>query len=259
MIFMALIGKMSVALFGKDVCVILDICLGIILVLSMIVGYRKGFTESFLHTIGWILAIILGFVWTPTVASILKESTGMEENLRRTLTERLSVLGANIGDTISSGMGVGTAENITASSSSAIDLPFSADGILQGIPRVLSDYFSDAVSVIGTNTVDNLVSIIFSIVALLIIIVVIKLIFFIIILLFSKKKRKGIIGFSDGILGVVFGAARGALLICILLAFFLPLANFMESDVLLEQLYSSTFAIRIYDNNPIFILTQIFF
>lgn len=250
---------MDIVIFGKDGNMILDICLGVILAISMIVGFRKGFTESFLHTVGWLLAIVLGFIWTPAVASFLRANTGIEENLRQTLTERLSSFGADIGNTISAGLGVGNADNILASTSSAIELPFSADGILQGIPKVLSDYFSDAISVVGTNTVDNLIGIIFSIIALLLIIIIIKFIFFIIILLFSKKKRKGIVGASDGILGVVFGGIKGALLICVILALFLPLANFMQSDVLLEQLYDSTYAIRIYDNNPIFLLTQVFF
>lgn len=250
---------MNVAALRKESEVVLDICLGVILILSIVTGYGKGFTESFLHTVGWLLAIVLGFVWTPAVAALLRANTEIEETLRQTLTRRLADLGADIGEGISSGLDLGATPNVVDSTSSAISLPFSDDGILQGIPRVLSDYFSDAVSVIGTNTVDNLTSIIITIIALLLIIVVIKLIFFFILLIFSKKKRKGIIGLSDGILGAVFGAVKASLLICILLAFFLPLANFMQSDVLLEQLYSSTYAIRIYDNNPIFFLTQLFF
>ncbi|HPF18585.1 MAG: CvpA family protein [Eubacteriales bacterium] len=209
---------------------ILDICLGIILLLSVIVGYRKGFTEAFLHTIGWILAIVLGFVWTPAVAAFLRSNTPMEESLRTIFNERLAQAGAE-----------------------------GQEGLLSGIPEILSDYFSDAVSVIQSNTVENLVGIIMTILALLCIILVIKLIFFLITLLFSKKKRGGIIAFSDGMLGLAFGAVKGMLFICILLAFFLPLANFFQSDVLIDQLYESTYAIRIYDNNPIFLLTQIFF
>lgn len=207
---------------------ILDICLGIILLLSVILGYRKGFTEAFLHTIGWILAIVLGFVWTPAVAAFLRGNTGLEESLQAILNERLAAGGGQ-------------------------------EGLLSGIPEILSDYFSDAMSVIQSNTVDNLTDIIITILALLCIIILIKLIFFLITLLFSKRKRSGIIAFSDGMLGLAFGAVKGLLLICILLAFFLPLANFLQSEALLDQLYSSTYAIRIYNNNPIFLLTQIFF
>jgi uncharacterized membrane protein required for colicin V production len=194
----------------------------------VILGYRKGFTEAFLHTIGWILAIVLGFVWTPAVAAFLRGNTGLEESLQTILNERLAAGGGQ-------------------------------EGLLSGIPEILSDYFSDAMSVIQSNTVENLTDIIVTILALLCIIILIKLIFFLITLLFSKRKRGGIIAFSDGMLGLAFGAVKGLLLICILLAFFLPLANFLQSDVLLDQLYSSTYAIRIYNNNPIFLLTQIFF
>ena len=222
----------------------LDICLGIIFLLSVIAGYRKGFTESFLHTVGWILALILGFVWTPTVVSFLKHNTDIEETLRTVMTERLS------------GLFPLAQEGATNAS---VGTTLSSEGLLKGIPDILSDYFSDASSVVGTNMVENLISIIVSIIALLLIILLIKLIFFIIIALFSKKKRKGIIGFSDGALGFLFGGIRGILFICILLALFLPLTNLMQGDFLLDQLESSTYAIKIYNNNPIFFLTQIFF
>ncbi|NCB42753.1 MAG: CvpA family protein [Clostridia bacterium] len=224
----------------------LDICLGIIFLLSVVAGYRKGFTESFLHTVGWILALILGFVWTPTVVSFLKHSTGIEDALRTVLTERLSGL-------------LPAATDAGSLSTSSAGPMISSEGILKGIPDILSNYFSDASSVIGTNMIENLISIILSIIALLLIILLIKLLFFIIISLFSKKKRKGIIGFSDGALGFLFGGIRGALLICILLALILPLANFTNGEFLLDQLESSTYAIKIYNNNPIFFLTQIFF
>ena len=224
----------------------LDICLGIIFLLSVVAGYRKGFTESFLHTVGWILALILGFVWTPTVVSFLRHNTGLEETLRTVLTERLSGLLPSATDT-------------GALSTSSSGPMLSSEGILKGIPDILSDYFSDASSVIGTNMIENLISIILSIVALLLIILLIKLVFFVIISLFSKKKRKGIIGFSDGALGFLFGGIRGALFICILLALILPLTNVTNSEFLLQQLESSTYAIQIYNNNPIFFLTQIFF
>lgn len=223
----------------------LDISLGIIFLLSVVIGYRKGFTESFLHTVGWLLALILGFVWTPTVVSFLRHRTGIEEKLRTVLTERFS--------------GLLPAIEAGGAPSASANAAVSSEGLIKGIPNILSDYFSDASSVIGTNMIENLISIILSIIALLFIILFIKLIFFIIITLFSKKKRKGLIGFSDGLLGFLFGGVRGILFICILLALFLPLTNVMKSDFLLNQLESSTYAIKIYDNNPIFFLTQIFF
>lgn len=214
----------------------LDIGLGIIFLVSVIIGYRKGFTESFLHTVGWLLALVLGFVWTPTVVSFLKQNTDIESTLRTVFTDRLTL----------------------ALNSSAPPSP-SPEGILKGIPDILSNYFSDTGSVIGTAMIENVISAILSIIGLLLIILLIKLIFFVIITLFSKKKRSGIIGFSDGALGFLFGGIKGALLICILLALFLPLANMVHNDFLVNQLESSTYAIKIYNNNPIFFLTKIFF
>lgn len=212
----------------RRACVFLDIALGLILLLSLYSGYRRGFTESFLHTVGWVLAVVLGFVWTPMVAAFLRANTGIEDGLRTTLSERLS--------------------------QSA-----SASEVLNGVPDVLRDYVSDAASVVQSRAVENLIAIVITLLALLCIILCIRLVFFLITVAFSKKKRGGLIALSDGVLGMVFGAARGALVICVLLAFFLPIANFFKAGLLLDQLHESTYAIRIYDNNPIFFLTQIFF
>lgn len=229
----------------------LDIVLGIIFLLSLFIGYRKGFTESFSHTVGWLLAVVLGFVWTPTVVSFLKHNTGIEESLRKIFTDRL--LGLLPAMDADAALDAGAA--LDASSGAVA----SSEGLIKGIPNILSDYFSDATSVVATSMVENLIGIIVSIIALLIIVLIIKLIFFVIIVLFSKKKRKGFIGVSDGLLGLLFGGIKGFLLISILLALFLPLTNIMKGDFLLTQLENSTYAIKIYDNNPIFFLTQIFF
>ena len=201
---------------------ILDICLGIILLLSVILGYRKGFTEAFLHTIGWILAIVLGFVWTPAVAAFLRGNTGLEESLQAILNERLAAGGGQ-------------------------------EGLLSGIPEILSDYFSDAMSVIQSNTVDNLTDIIITILALLCIIILIKLIFFLITLLFSKRKRSGIIAFSDGCWDWP-APSRGSCssASCWHFSFLWPFAERSSFG----QLYSSTYAIRTTTTTRYF-LTQI--
>jgi len=54
---------------------ILDIMIGIIVIVTMVLGFRKGFVYTFIHTIDWILAIVIAFIWSPKLKEILVANT----------------------------------------------------------------------------------------------------------------------------------------------------------------------------------------
>ena len=43
----------------------MDIAIAAIILLSAGFGFASGFVKTFLHTVGWILSIVLGFIWYP--------------------------------------------------------------------------------------------------------------------------------------------------------------------------------------------------
>jgi hypothetical protein len=67
----------------------LDIAIGIIIILSMTLGYRAGFVWTFLHMVGWIISIVLAFVWSPKVNEYIRLNTDFYETLHKALTDRL--------------------------------------------------------------------------------------------------------------------------------------------------------------------------
>lgn len=58
---------------------ILDIVLIAIIVLCAIGGFRKGFGYTFIHTAGWIIAVLVAFMATSTVRDYLNENTDFLE------------------------------------------------------------------------------------------------------------------------------------------------------------------------------------
>ncbi len=210
----------------------LDIALAVIFVIAIIAGWRSGFIVAFVKTVGWLIAIICGVAFTPAVADWLRLHTGLEQVLYTHLSDKLSgILPQAAGD---------------------------ATGLVSMIPDTLRNLFSAGISSVQTKTISNFVDIIFMVLAFIVILIAVNLVFWILTLLFSKRHRdRGLISASDSILGAVFGALIGAFVVCLLLALMLPIFNAGQLPKLQEQLESSRFAIRLYNNNPIFMLTKI--
>ena len=61
----------------------MDIAIGLIFVLSTASGFRKGFVRTFIHTAGWVLSIIIGFVF-----SRVKTSSGLIQTSTTTFTTK---------------------------------------------------------------------------------------------------------------------------------------------------------------------------
>ena len=67
-----------------------DIIIGLLILLSIITGYAKGFIRTFLHAIGWILSIVLAFVWSPKVQEWLLAHTKVYDNMNELLTDKFA-------------------------------------------------------------------------------------------------------------------------------------------------------------------------
>lgn len=58
---------------------ILDIALIVIVVLCAVSGFRRGFGYTFIHTAGWIIAVVVAFMATSPVKDYLTENTSLLE------------------------------------------------------------------------------------------------------------------------------------------------------------------------------------
>lgn len=201
---------------------ILDIIILAILVITMVFGFRKGFMYAFIHTLGWILSIVIGFSGAGMLKEQLVLHTMLDENLYAKLSERL-------------------VQSFDAATSSADTLPL-----------ILNQSIDTAASNAGQVLAQQLTDLFLIIFSFLLIVVAIKLICFLLTQIFSRKKNKNFIGFVDGILGLVAGSIKGILLVFLFLMLLLPAVNLMSPEsmkLVLSALEDSTLAGTLYDAN----------
>ena len=200
---------------------VLDVFFGAVIVAAMVFGYRNGFVRTFFHTLGWLIAVVLAFLWTPNLRERIVSETGLYDSLNESIAERL-------------------------------DTAAGVNNLSADLPRMLRDAVDNmanqAVSVVSASVSHLLVTII----SFLIIIFAAKLVFFLIMLAASKKYVSGVRGFFDGITGLVFGFVKGVLLVFILLVVMIPVLNLFDSgftENVVTWLDSSYFTGSLYDNN----------
>jgi uncharacterized membrane protein required for colicin V production len=203
-----------------------DVILVSILLYEVIQGFRRGFVHTFVHAVGWILAVALGFIWYPHVIDFLRENTGWYDTVRGKIAERIAEKAGG-----------------------------AADSALTGVPEVIRDLLDNAVNSV-TNALavtlsESLTNLIFNIIGFLAIALAIKIILSLITLLFSKAKRGGMIGVVDGFLGLFAGGLKGIILIYLLLALMVPVAGLWGNSFLTDQIDASAFGSYLYDNNLI--------
>ncbi len=200
----------------------MDVAITAIILISAAFGFRSGFVKTFLHTIGWLLSIVLGFIWYPQLKTFLMDHTNYYVTMRDHVGGRLS-----------------------DAAGSAIDESFA------NIPDVLRQVFSSATESFSTSLADTITNLFFSIITFVIIIVLIKLIFWLLIQLFSKTKNEGFTGMTDGLLGFGFGALKGLFLILVLMALLVPVSNFADTGFFTDSIAKSTLGAFLYNDNPL--------
>ncbi|MDX9888247.1 MAG: CvpA family protein [Anaerovoracaceae bacterium] len=208
-----------------------DIIVVLLVLLSIITGYAKGFIRTFLHAIGWILSMVLAFVWSPKIQEWLLSHTKVYENMRELLTEKF-------------------ADSVPGATATFDILPSS-------LSKGLSAFTGNVSSLMTTRMTD----IIFTIFSFVLVILAVKLVLYILVGVLSKKNRRGLTGMVDGVLGAVAGCVTGILLVYVLLALLIPLAALVGADLTqtINQAIDKSFIVKeMYNNNLIVLVFQNF-
>jgi len=198
-----------------------DILIAAIFVFSTVQGYRNGFVDTCIHAVGWVLALVLGFVWQDQAAAFLRGRT-------------------EIYDTLYTGIGNQLRE--------------SGHQLLSGLPASLREMLGPNVSTFSDSLAADLAQMLFGVLAFLLVVIFCKLLLWVLSVLISKKRNEGLLGALDGLLGLLMGIIRGVLLVYLTLALLVPLSGILSGDLIAQQLNSSSLAGSLYDNNPLFLI-----
>jgi uncharacterized membrane protein required for colicin V production len=204
----------------------LDILILLIVILSMAHGYKNGLIRTVLRAFGWLFSIASAVLIYPHVCAWLSANTNLYDNIRQGLEARFSA---------------------HASARAGV--------ILEDIPAVIAKAAEDLASAFAVSVSNGLAAVCFKVLVYLALVFAVKLLASLLSLLFSKRSRgKGILGGIDGLLGLVFGAVRAMLIVFVLLALILPVSLLISESAnatVSNALFSSMFAGRIYDSNPL--------
>lgn len=215
---------------------IMDVLVGLILVGAMVHGLRKGFIHTFIHTIGWVLALVLAYIATPFVKRLLMGETTLYDTMKADFAQRFS-------------------ESLPTTQSSFDSLPANIGDAIGNKVTQLTDS-------IVQQTASAFAGLALTVLVFVGLVICIKIILWLVLRLLSKDYNDGFMNFFDGLFGLVFGLLKGLLMAFIFLAALLPLLSIISPDntaFVIGSLENSMFAKDLYDNNFIVLLLQSFF
>ena len=210
---------------------VIDIILGIIVLISMIIGFKNGIFNTLAHTVGWVIAIGCGIFFDKDAQALIRNNTSIYEFIKNSIEEKAN-------ETL-------------------------ADPVVNGdaVPDVFMDIRNNFISTVVENCAQQAADISFSIICFIAIVIAVRIVTFIFCALFSKKHNDGVIGFFDGVLGMLMGVIRGGLLVLLFLGLIFPLMTVISPEfaqIITDNLESSYVAGFLYDNNILMDLLNVF-
>ena len=210
---------------------IFDILVIFVLAVSMVLGFRSGFLYACIHTVGWLLAVLMGFIWSPKLCVLLNEKTRLPASLENAFYSRFS-------------------ESFST-----------ADETLRQLPEILSSLIRKTEISFVSQAAQTMPNLCLSILAFLLTALAVKLLLWVLTETLSRKRNDGFTGLADGILGLAAGFLRGILLVFFGFALLVPLCSFLAPETassVMEALSSSMFAKDLYDNNLLMLIVRSF-
>lgn len=206
------------------------IALGVI-VLSTVLGARKGFALTVVSFMQWFVCVILGFILCGTAKSFLMDYTELD-------------------DTIHDGV-LSHIQSAVSESSTSLALP-----------DLFHDWIDDGAAILAEDTAASITSSLMTVIGFLSVVFIIKVICFGLTRLFSRRYNDGITGFLDGFFGFLFGIARGLILLLLGFAVLVPVLSLVSPDLsesAVNAMENSYAASILYDDNMLLILVRDFF
>ncbi|MHC1723241.1 MAG: CvpA family protein [Aminipila sp.] len=207
---------------------ILDVIVAIVIIGTMVQGYRHGLLQTLVHTVGWVLALAFAFIWSPRFNEFIMDNTGLYKLIYGNINEKVST-------TLS---------------------PVEMQG---NMPTIIQDPLTNLTNSLAGSISAGLSNLLFTIACFLAITLATQAILHILIALVSKKHNDGLTGLLDGCIGMVFGFIKGLIYVFVLLALMIPIASLANPKImtfLMESLGNSYFATELYDNNLIVLIMK---
>lgn len=208
----------------------LDFLTGTIVLFSIIRGIQIGALRSLVSLFGWVAAIVLAFFAQPATADFVRDYTPVYQIIQNAVQE-------------------GLAEEMLGKSSLVmsqyLNLPEILSNTIQKASQTLAYSLAESIAVLAINVL-TFVCLVFGL----------KLIFFLIHEIVSAARKAPVIRTIDRLLGVFVGAARGVIVVAVLMILLLGLQSVTSSEFLSTSITKSRLAKEVYNRNYILLMIQ---
>lgn len=216
------------------------ILVAILLIGSVLWGYKQGFMRVALSIVSWVIVLIACYVVTPMVADAIIEKTELAAIIQTTINEKVNEVVSNVTEGVVDETGLAELE---------ASLPADLKDTVLGEHDSLADMLkTEGKIAIDTTQVAHTGA---SLIALVVVLVITRLIIFVIDKVLGLASKLPLIGPTDKMLGLAAGAVKGLIYCWIVLAVVAMLTLTGTNTELIAMVNASPFLTWLYENNII--------
>lgn len=211
---------------GNIGSLVVDVIIVFTIMISLALGWSKGFLASVFSFVRWIICIIASLFLANPAKDWLCQHTGLDTSITTRLTNAIA----------------SALENNTLFS-------FVPEHFRLGITEATQE---TAARILGPVVDTIILTVSFSII-LAILLILTKLL----VMVLESKDKDDAIGFFNGLFGSVFGFLRGLLIVSLIMLILFPIFSFFDPDStssLLDAINQSLIGSILYNQNPLTII-----
>ena len=211
--------------------IIIDVCIIILLILSIFLGYKKGLIGLAFKIASFFIAIIISLILYYPISNFIIQNTEIDNKIEEIIINQ--VLNDN--------------EEKEQEQEQEQEPEQNENLIVQQIEHYTNEVTENSVKIVAKNMAKTIIN--FSVIILIYIITRIVLLIFGSIS--DKIAEIPIIKQCNKLGGIVYGSIRGFLIIYLLFAIFVLISSFVDISQIINTINQSTIGRIIYENNLI--------
>ena len=223
---------------------IIDIIIIAVILLCVIMAYRKGLVEVAFRLISFILAIVLSFTLYIPVANAIIENTEIDEKIKETIENTIKQEDFVPEQEDSATIDIGEAVEPTETKK-------------EQMPDIITNYISKTITEAADTAKDNLAEVVatnlaitaIKIVTLIVLFIIIKIVLSILKIIINAIASLPVINSANKIGGIIYGVLEALLIIYVALAIAMAISTITGNTDILAYINESTIGKIMFNNN----------
>lgn len=212
--------------------VIVDLIIIAIVLLFIIVGYKKGLTGSLIKLLSFAIAVVLALILYKPVANTIIQRTQIDENLENAIITTFR----------------SQENNQIKQEKKQSNMP---ETIVNNINTQIDEATAEAKNAIVENTAMKTTKTIINIGSGILIYIIVRFILFIISIFAKQITKLPIIKQMNKTGGIIYGILEGMVIVYILLSIISLLSVIWNDNIIIQAITKSTIGDMLYNNNII--------